>query len=570
MEDHGIIWCSWKSNEHIEPALSGDTDLDALFYAGDRYKVIQVMETCGFMLFSATSHRSYPGVLDFISIDVISGKVFHIHAHFLLTLGEQNIKSYIFPWNQQILDNRTKEKKYTKVYTSDLETELILLLIRYAIKIRWREYIKYKLKDKFGNKDFWTEYKWLREKLSDDKGDEILVSHPLKDTLGEAIFEDVVNIVNSEPDLVKMLSLKRNVERQSIDKGWRRLPTVLIPLCMWKNEIRNNAVRLFEKIGISQSFITRRRTLHNQGVVVTFLGADGAGKSTITNSIIQSWQHKIDVPYVYFGSGDGQKNILRFLFRLAVRIKTLFQKEGNKEAINKTYKAGTLEEANIRPSLSTIVSTIIGCIEKKRAMHKVMKLKAQGFIVVCDRWPQNQAGGINDGPLMENYLEHQHVLYRFIARWEQSQFSKICSRLQPDIVFKLLTSLDVALKRKPENNAVRKIIERKIKTLQELEFEEASRVVVIDAERPLKNVLQNVRQEIWSFVSEKRKYSPFYYECVGLPGAGKTTISKGSGVISLEEKLEKESSNVLFFMQSIISDPVSYVCIFRLLVTRPE
>ena len=46
-ETNNIIYCHWKSNEHLEEALLGDTDLDILFLPEQRNKLDIILNECG-------------------------------------------------------------------------------------------------------------------------------------------------------------------------------------------------------------------------------------------------------------------------------------------------------------------------------------------------------------------------------------------------------------------------------------------------------------------------------------------------------------------------------------------
>ena len=273
LEQQKIKWCSWKSNEHIYPALIGDTDLDALFQTNDRSKVIEIMQQCGFVLFKPTAHRAYPGVLDFIATDPISGKILHVHAHFLLTLGEQHLKSYIFPWNDIILKYRIRHDEFQDTYISNYEMEIAFLLIRYSIKMRWREQIKYSIKSKFGDHDFWAEFQWLQRRVTLQK-----LNVFLPQILNESMTSSLLNIIDEGPNVCNMAKLREEVESTSKKNHWRRFSSAHVPFLMWKNEVKNNLVRLFDKMSFSQTIIKRRRALHGHGFVVSFMGADGSGK----------------------------------------------------------------------------------------------------------------------------------------------------------------------------------------------------------------------------------------------------------------------------------------------------
>lgn len=46
-EKYDIQYCHWKSNEHIDEALEGDTDLDILFSSNQRILLEKVLAESG-------------------------------------------------------------------------------------------------------------------------------------------------------------------------------------------------------------------------------------------------------------------------------------------------------------------------------------------------------------------------------------------------------------------------------------------------------------------------------------------------------------------------------------------
>ena len=64
----GIQYCHFKSNEHLEAALSGETDLDLLFVNEAYNKVNELLLKLGYHKFKTAWFVSYPYVEDYIAI----------------------------------------------------------------------------------------------------------------------------------------------------------------------------------------------------------------------------------------------------------------------------------------------------------------------------------------------------------------------------------------------------------------------------------------------------------------------------------------------------------------------
>ena len=56
---HDIRYSHWKSNEHLDAAVNGDTDLDILFDKNQEQRVIEILKSNKFYLFEAVWYRKY-------------------------------------------------------------------------------------------------------------------------------------------------------------------------------------------------------------------------------------------------------------------------------------------------------------------------------------------------------------------------------------------------------------------------------------------------------------------------------------------------------------------------------
>lgn len=138
-EQKGIVYCHWKSNEHLAEALTGDTDLDVLFAPEQRSLLDATLNECGLKRFRSTPLMQYNAIEDFIGFDEEEGKIWHLHTHYRMTLGENHLKGYtITPWTKIILDNRRWDE--SGIWCSAIEDELVLLVVRMTMKLRCRDF----------------------------------------------------------------------------------------------------------------------------------------------------------------------------------------------------------------------------------------------------------------------------------------------------------------------------------------------------------------------------------------------------------------------------------------------
>lgn len=171
LNTNNILYCHFKSNEHVVPAVQGDTDLDILF-EDDQIDLVEcVLKNCGFIKFKAVGRKKYSYIEDYICIDKSTGKLVHVHGHYRLLSGVAGIKPHVIPWEHRVLSNRIWCYK-SGIYISGHVDELYLLLIRSALK-----HFNFNLTSKVSSRifknelpiDLFIEFDWLRARVGLDK-----------------------------------------------------------------------------------------------------------------------------------------------------------------------------------------------------------------------------------------------------------------------------------------------------------------------------------------------------------------------------------------------------------------
>ncbi|HEV8176715.1 MAG TPA: hypothetical protein VGP44_03395, partial [Gemmatimonadales bacterium] len=132
--------------------------------------------------------------------------------------------------------------------------------------------------------------------------------------------------------------------------------------------------------------------------------------------------------------------------------------------------------------------------EKRGRMAEARRARNLGMVALCDRYPQSQFGGFNDGPQLVGWLENPSRLLRAAAGWEVAAY-RDADRAPPDLVVKLHVPPAVAALRKEDISLEE--ITRKAAAVRALRFPPGVRVVDIDAAQPIDAVLGQVKRAIW-------------------------------------------------------------------------
>lgn len=478
-EHENIEYCHWKSNEHLEQALNGETDLDILFSPRQRSEVEMVLNRCKLKRFRSVPLMHYNAVEDFIGFDKETARIWHLHLHYRLTLGEKHLKGYTLPWTEYILENRVLDEKFC-IYRSHHEDELFLLILRIALKLRWRDYNK-----QIGSSDK-KEIEWLKKQVDYEKIAEI-TRHLLDEDCSIEYKNLLKSKLRNKRDLFKlqrMLRLKmRNYTSHNLLSSYL------------KRSIREwfwIAGAVTRKFGLNITSPNRRISPAG-GAVVAILGCDGAGKSTTLAYLRKEFGKKIDVINIYMGSGDGKSSILRspMLF-VAKRVggKGLGQSIRG-EAENKSKISFKIKLYNFAKLLWAIALAI----EKKRKLSRVTKARNKGILVLADRYPQVEVYGYNDGPLLSNYLIGKSRLLSNIAKWEIAVYRE-AYRNPPDLVIKLIVPTELAVKRKPEMTYAE--INKKKDAVRRVSL--SSNSVEIDTNQDKALSFGKIMEEIWKII----------------------------------------------------------------------
>lgn len=478
LDEHEIIYCHWKSNEHLGEALDGDTDLDMLFDPAQRTEFERIFDECGLKRFRATPLMQYNAIEDFIGFDQEAAKIWHVHTHYRMSLGEKHLKGYtITPWGPLLLKDRIRGD--ADVWTSDPADEFILLLSRIALKLRWRD------TGRGLGKDDQIELAWLRERIDKDK---VVVA--ADKMVGEKSKRQILGLYDA--------SLKKKSQFVPLQKTLRKelKPyTAYSKAGSWVTRTKREFFWLYggakRRLGCS-NYSANRRVSPSGGLVVAILGCDGAGKSTTLSYIKKQFSTKLDVVSIYFGSGDGSSFLLRKPMKLVAK------KVGGKgvgHAVEKEYEQkGKVSLKSRLYSAAKVVWAVTLAEEKKTKQRKMVKARNNGLLVLTDRYPQSNVPGASDGPLLSRY-RNGHGLMKRISDWEQRVYESF-SVNAPDLTIKLVVPTDVAIARKPEMTAEE--IENKKSIVMSMNISEHT--AVIDTSRPFEITCGEVMKEIWDLI----------------------------------------------------------------------
>lgn len=480
-DEFHIEYCHWKSNEHAVAAVAGDTDLDLLFNAGQRELVERTLLSIGFKLLRAAEHAAYDGIIDYVALDAAALKMIHVHAHYDLRLGEKFVKSYRLPWERLILDTRVLQAD-SRMFATRPDLETVLLLVRYSLKLRWRDHVRMGMGRWRPEDDFTRELKWLLDRVRTE--DVVAHANRLLGPQAAAAAESVL----SEPELTAGSARKLRRAVKGAIACHRSMSAARAFAMALRRELLLYWLAFRRRI-LGQP-VPMRRTNPAGGLVVVVAGIDGSGKSTITERLAHALTRKLDVMSIYFGTGEGAAPLFR-------AINCLRRQARSSRSMDKQVPG---EARSGPPSglkrLAYAGWAVLSARAKRRALRRLLVARETGQIVMCDRYPQTQIPKIGDGPMLGEWLTASSWPLRWAAAYEARVFQEISAH-PPDLLFKLNIRPVTAFSRKT-NQPDLIVLEQKAQVIEAMNFGESTTVVQVDAEQPLPTVLSAVGAKIWS------------------------------------------------------------------------
>jgi len=475
LDEAGIRYCHFKSNEHLEEGLLGITDLDVLVDRGSGPDLTRILGGLGFKRFSAPPAADYPGVEDHLGFDAPTGRLIHLHLHFRLTAGERHLKGYRLPWEDHVLAT-SRVDAASGFRVSDQDVECLLLLVKSALKLGAGARVSSWLGgDRALGGGEAREFAWLLERVDQERVVSLAAS-----LLGEPARPAVRAILDEALTVRRLLALRQR-SRPVLDRyrvysrseailrsSWRGATRALIT---WMTRMPNPPM-------------TVSRTDPRGGVLVAFLGADGSGKSSLTGQLVTWLRWKLDARAVYFGSGEGPSSLLRLPLRAVFR---------RVRASHDKRASGTPFRDSV-PPLAQALWALVLALEKRRRLAKAWQARNRGRIVLCDRYPQNQMMGFTDGPLLHRWQDSRSGMLRALARWEAAPYAWAEAH-PPDLVLKLRVTPAIARHRKPEMRL--EDVARRERAIAGLNIAAPARIVEVDANRGWDEVLLACKRAIW-------------------------------------------------------------------------
>ena len=473
--ENEINYCHWKSNQHFDDALTGIDDLDILIDRSQYGRVMTILQELKYKHFYIPTSRAYVGIEDFIGFDYEKGSLVHLHLHSQLVVGEKHLKGFHLPIEGEVLSHRRFDKEHS-VYMSSFFYELLLLILRVSMKLRCRDIIKYNIISGATK----AEFEWLKANCP-----EFLDKLYSVDWLTVRIKKAIEDIYSGKDNWFEVHRLQHYL---------------YVDLSPWsQGSILYNSFKRIEREAERIILEINRRYLHTKfsftrrrpatgGLIISFLGSDGAGKSSSISAIRKWLDSFMDVRYFYMGSGDGDSSLLRFPFKVGLNVA---QKVGFVKKANNFNDANLSEVKNSKLSYAKSLWVYFLSLERIRKLRDANRCRLRGFVVLTDRYPQVEFPGLCDGKKINDK--------KSIAGRKEDECFRLAKLCPPTLVIKMIVPPAIAVSRKPgeiDEETSRNLTER----IKKIKFSDYTKCVEIDSSKKQEEVWLDIKREIWNAI----------------------------------------------------------------------
>jgi thymidylate kinase len=478
LEEAGIRYCHWKSNESLDRSASGENDLDLLVLRSDARRFEGILRDLGFRDAQLPRWKELPGVYHSYGVDRRSGHLVHIHAHYQLVIGDDMTKNYHLPIEVPYL---ASARPVAPFMVPAPEFELGLFLIRMVIK-----------------HSTWDAFLTLQSSLSRSERRELddLVARvyladvwPLMSQHVPSVSSDLWNrcLRAVQPGASVVFRIRTASRLQRELAVWARRPRAVdTSLRMWRRFRTLARRKVFRRGPVPHR-------LAGGGVVIGIVGGDGAGKTTALEGLTR-WLAKENFFAVTVHLGKPRRSPLSAAVKGSMKVAASVKRRPTSSASSLRSTLATDGGSMDVRDRARLVWEVLTARDRSRTYRRARRLASNGEIVICDRYPLPQVSGM-DGAVTARVMDPARWgrLAKALAAREKRYYERIG---YPDILLVLRVNPDIAVQRKagvePEST-----VRPRSEEIWQLDWTDTP-AIVVDASASRDEVLSEIKSLIWS------------------------------------------------------------------------
>ena len=483
LEQQGISYCHWKSNNALDRSASGENDLDLLVSRGDAGRFMGLLGGLGFKPVQAPADKQMVGVTDYFGLDEASGRLVHVHAHFQLVMGHDMTKNIRLGIEAPYLASARRDGLFC---VPAVEFEYVVFILRMMLKhCTWDAMLSGEGKLKASEQ---RELAWLQERRDPARVLDLLTAHlPFLDA---ALFRACERALEPGKGMRDRASTASRLQKL-LQPGARYPAALDVFLKFW----RRGTLMLQRRIRHS----TPRYTPRTGGLMIAILGGDGAGKTTALSGLHAWLARTFETKRVHMGKPAWSP--LTVSVRSVLKLGQLLRLYPLETSFEETLQQKSL----VSPGYPYLIREVLRARDRFNTYARARRTAARGGVVLFDRFPMAQIE-LMDGMQAERFIRAMQAgprsgqflapsMHSRFARWlvalEESYYRRI---QQPDLLAVLRVHPDVAVARKTDESPVS--VRRRSSEIWALEWE-GTGVQVVDSSQPRESVLGALKVMTW-------------------------------------------------------------------------
>ena len=224
--------------------------------------------------------------------------------------------------------------------------------------------------------------------------------------------------------------------------------------------------------------------------VITVVGCDGSGKSTLTSDLMTHLAQQRQVEWLYLGQSSG--NIGEWIKNLPL-IGAAF----GRYLVRKAERAHS-KEASSPDTLTALVIFLLS-VWRAHKFRRMLKLSRRGVLVIADRYPQAEVSGFYFDGQGLNSANAQSWLARQLLKQETRLYQWMSSHL-PTLLIRLNIDAETAHARKPDHKL--SMLQDKVRVIPTLQFNGAP-ILDLNGRDPYPQVLDAALKAIHTAITSK-------------------------------------------------------------------
>ncbi len=457
LRTHGIPYCQWKGHGKRDRWGQGDGDIDLLVDRAHADGFAAVLAELGFKQADSRVSPHRPDERHYFGLDEAGDKLVHLHVMYRLVVGRPWETTYTLPLEHAVLASRVENGGFTR---PGAELELVILVIHNVARVSLRDAVVPQLPQWLAA--IQPELDRLEGQVNRDRLSVILQRHlPSVDL---PFFERCLAALRPNTAPWRRLLVKRALHRRL--RAYAARPPLRMWLVTWRRRLAT--------LGGLRGDTASRKHFHS-GTILALVGGDGAGKTTCATALHAWLARHFETYRAHLGRPP--KGLMTASVGVALRVAGVFDRRGTGALM--AYLELLYHLATAR--------------DRYRLYLKVRRFTANKGLAICERYPVSGNHSLV-GPRIKELVDT--VPYAGLARWLARAEQRYYERFgREDILIVLQVDPETAVRRKTSEPA--EYVRNRVRIVMERDWS-SSGARVVDAARPLPEVLHDLKALVWS------------------------------------------------------------------------